>query len=100
MVASIIKVLPMIFLALLIGGFFFFRGWNNLILYKNKQAGKKYCEANDLIFIKARSYELHTRVYFEKDGIKDWANYKTDKDYKITWQNDTPIEKLEKKKNL
>ena len=93
------KILSIIILPILVGGFIFFRSWDYLIKHKNKQAGKKYCEEKGLTFLSAKSYELHTRLYFEKDGIKNWANYETDRNYNITWKKETPIEKLELKKN-
>lgn len=92
------KIILSIILTILIGAFIFFRSWDYLIKYKNRQAGKKYCEENGLTFIRAKSYELHTRLYFEKDGIKTWANYKTDIDYNITWKKETPEEKIEAKR--
>lgn len=92
------KILSMIFLTVLISGFIFFRSLNYLIRYKDKQAGKKYCEENGLTFLSAKSYELHTRLYFKKGGIKSWANYETDRDYNIIWKKETPIEKIEAKK--
>ena len=93
------KILSIIFLIIFVGGFIFFRAWDYLIKYKNRQAGKKYCEENGLTFLSAKSYELHTRLYFKKDGIKNWTNYETDKNYNISWKKETPIEKLELKKN-
>lgn len=93
------KIISIIILIVLIGGFIFLRVWDYLIKYKNRQTGKKYCEKNGLTFLSAKSYELHTRIYFEKDGIKSWANYKTDRNYNITWKKESPIEKIELKKN-
>ena len=92
------KIIPIIILILLIGGFIFFRLWDYLIKYRNKQVGKKYCEENGLTFLSAKSYELHTRLYFENEGIKSWVNYKTDKKYNIVWKKETPVEKIEIKK--
>ena len=91
------KIIGIIILAILIGGFLFFRSWDYWIKYKNKQAGKKYCEERGLTFLSAKSYELHTRLYFEKNGIKSWANYETDKNYRITWKKETPEEKIKKR---
>lgn len=92
------KIISIIILIILIGGFIFFRSWHYLIKYKNKQAGKKYCEENGLTFLNAKNYELHTRLYFEKEGIKSWANYETDRKYNITWKKETPEEKVKTKK--
>ncbi|MCX7549163.1 hypothetical protein OS188_14495 [Xanthomarina sp. F1114] len=92
------KIIGIIILTILIVGFIFFRSWDYLIKYKNKQAGKKYCEENGLTFLSAKSYELHTRLYFEKDGTKSWANYETDRKYNITWKKETPEEKVENKR--
>ena len=92
------KIISIILLTIFIGGFIFFRSWDYLIKYKNKQAGKKYCAKNGLTFLRAKSYELHTRLYVEKDGIKTWANYTTDKKYQITWKKETPEEKIEAKR--
>jgi hypothetical protein len=65
------KILSIIFLIILVGGFIFFRSLDYLIKYKNRQAGKKYCKEKGLTFFNAKSYELHTRQYFTKDGIKN-----------------------------
>ena len=92
------KVIPVIFLIILVGGFIVFRSLDYLIKHKNRQAGKKYCEEHGLTFLSAKSYELHTRLYFEKDGIKSWANYETDRNYNITWRKETPQEKIATKK--
>ncbi len=89
------KILYGIVLTIMVGGFIFFRSWDALIKYKNKKAGQKYCKDNGLEFIKAESYELHTRLYFAKDGLKSWANYETDRHYTITWKKETPLEKLD-----
>ncbi|CAM4405705.1 DUF3139 domain-containing protein [Zobellia nedashkovskayae] len=86
-----------ILLALMIGIFIFFRSWDYLIKLRNKKVGKKYCEENGLKFLKVRHYELHTRLYFVKDGIESWANYKTDKDYNITWNKESPKDILMEK---
>ena len=91
------KIISIVILFILIGGFIFFRAWDYLIKYKNRQAGKKYCEENGLKFISAKSYELHTRLYFDKNGIKNWANYETDRKYNIKWKKETPEEKIENK---
>ncbi len=88
-----------ILLVLMVGGFVFFRALDYFIKYKNKKAGKDYCEQNGLEFLKVRHYELHTRLYFEKDGIKGWANYETDRDYNINWKKESPIESLMQKKS-
>jgi hypothetical protein len=82
-------------LTIMIGGFIFFRSLDFWVKYRNKKVGKKYCDDNGLKFIKAESYELHTRIYFEKDGIKSWANYETNKGYNITWRKENPLEKIE-----
>lgn len=79
---------------ILIGVYIFFRSWDALRKYRNRKAGQKYCNDNGLDFIKAESYELHTRLYFAKDGIKSWVNYKTDRDYTITWRKESPLEKI------
>ena len=92
------KIISIVILFVFIGGFIFFRAWDYLIKYKNRQAGKKYCEENGLTFLSAKSYELHTRLYFEKDGIKNWANYETDRKNNINWKKETPEEKIENKK--
>ncbi|MFK2820850.1 hypothetical protein U0L90_12040 [Flavobacteriaceae sp. LMIT009] len=92
-----IKVLSYIFIIIFVGGFIFFRSWHQIINYKNRKAGKRYCEENDLTFIKAKNYELHSRLYFEKYGVKSWANYDTDRNYNITWKKETPLEKIAKK---
>jgi hypothetical protein len=68
----------------------FFRLADAYIKYRNRQAGKKYCEKNGLIYLKTISYELHTRLYFRKDNKDRWANYKTDKDYQIKWMKEKP----------
>jgi len=83
-----------IFFILLIGVFIFFRSWDALRKYRNRKAGEKYCIDNGLEFIKAESYELHTRLYFAKDGKKSWVNYKTNRNYTITWRKESPLEKL------
>lgn len=94
------KIISIIISIIFIGGYIFFRSWHHLMIYKDKQAGRKYCEENKLNFLSTKSYELHTRLYFEKDGIEYWANYETDKNYNITWKKETPEEKIEKyKKN-
>ena len=67
------------------------------MIYKEKKAGKKYCEENGLNFLNAKSYELHTRLYFEKNGVKSWVNYETDKNYNIIWKKETPEEKIKNK---
>jgi hypothetical protein len=89
------KILYGIVLTIMIGGFIFFRALDAWIKYKNKKVGQKYCSDNGLEFIKAESYELHTRLYFQKDGIKSWANYETDRHYAIIWKKENPLEKLE-----
>lgn len=89
------KIVSVILLSILIGGYVFFRGLDRYIKYKNRKVGRKYCEENGLTFIEARNYELHTRLYFEKEGLKSWANYETDRNYNIIWKKETPIEKLE-----
>lgn len=89
------KIIPLIFVSLLVGLYLFFRGLNHYIKYRNRMVGKAYCKQNGLTFIEARSYELHTRLYFEKDGLKSWANYETDKSYNISWMKESPFEKLE-----
>jgi hypothetical protein len=66
-----------------------------LIRYKDKRVGKRYCEDNGLKFIRVESYELHTRLYFQKDEISSWVNYETDENYKITWKREAPLEKHE-----
>jgi hypothetical protein len=89
------KIFYGIILTILIGGSAFFRALDALIRYKNKRVVKRYCEDNGLKFIKAESYELHTRLYFQKDEISSWVNYETDRNYKITWKRETPLEKYE-----
>ena len=89
------KIFLGIILTIMIGGFIFFRLLDVWIKYRNKKAVKKYCENNGLKFIRVLPYELHTRLYFEKDGIKGWANYETDRNYKITWGKGNPLERIE-----
>jgi len=88
------KIFFQILIFLFVAIFIFFRAMDAWIKYKNKQVGKKYCESNGFKFLNAKSYELHTRLYFEKSGIKSWANYETDKNYCITWKKETPLEKV------
>ncbi|MCB0653845.1 MAG: hypothetical protein KDC85_21385 [Saprospiraceae bacterium] len=58
-------------------------------------AGKKYCEENGLIFVDGKIFEQHIRLYFEKEGVKGWANYTIDKDGQLQWVKETPLEKLQ-----
>ncbi len=74
-----------------------FWSWSAWIKYQNWQAGKKYCEEHGLTFLRAKSYEKHTRLYAEKDGKECWANYETDRNNHITWLGKSPIEKLAEK---
>lgn len=91
----IAKVIIISILTVLIGGFIFFRLLNKWINYREIKAGKIYCEENGLTFVKAKSYELHTRLYFRKDDLDSWVNYETDRKGKITWTKESPLEKLE-----
>ena len=93
------KILSVLFFVVLVGGFIVFRALDYNIKRKNRLAGKNYCDANGLTFLKAKSYELHTRLYFEKDGIESWANYETDKHYNIYWKKESPLEKIDNKKS-
>ncbi|MCB0704149.1 MAG: hypothetical protein KDC34_02525 [Saprospiraceae bacterium] len=94
------KTIITVALILVVSVYIFFRSWDYLIKYKNRQAGKKYCREKNLKFLNVKSYELHSRLYFEKDGVEGWANYKTDRDFNIIWKKETPVEKLELMKNI
>jgi len=92
------KISPAVYVIVIAFGLvYFFQALDSYIKYKNRKAGKKYCEENGLTFIKARSFELHTRLYFSNDGKEGWANYETDKDGNITWKRESPLEKLQSK---
>ena len=83
----------------LVAAVIFFRLGDRYLRFKEKQAGRLYCEQNGLTFIEVVHYELHARLYFEREGIKSWANYETDKKHRITWLKESPLEKLERIKS-
>lgn len=95
-VLSIFLIVFYIIVGLFIGIPLFFWSWGRYSEFKDRKAGKKYCEENDLTFLKAVSMTHHTRLYFEKEGVESWANYETDKQYDISWTKETPSEKIER----
>ncbi|MEM6765686.1 MAG: hypothetical protein AAF655_12195 [Bacteroidota bacterium] len=74
-----------------------FWSWDAWIKYQNKLVGRRYCEENGLTFLRAKSYQKHTRVYARKDGKEVWANYETDRNNIISWLGKSLMEKLEEK---
>lgn len=64
---------------------------------RNEKAAKRYCKKNKFTFLKIRHYEKHSRLYFQKNDIKGWANFETKKNRDITWKKKSPKEYLDNK---
>lgn len=63
---------------------------------RTKRLAWKYCEDNGLH--KGGIVQVTCKLprnLLRKDGINSWANYQTDRTYRIVWKKETPLEKCE-----